>query len=422
MSSSWKERTKEVIELISPNGSEFEALWKGNNRSKAKKLGVFEYPKIRGSFVQDLDVRADIYPLNIFFNGSSHDAEAKRFYLACSENGKWEIIHPVHGQLFLNLMSVTEVNAVVDNANTTEMQTEWIESIDPAFIITDAQLAADIQAQADIVNSQAAQQFNANINQDKLSFIQAIKDTVATIQTAVDSALGPLFETVAEINKTVNAIQRGINDTLTAVILRPLQLAGQIQQLIQIPGLVTSNIQSRLDAYQKLADDIFNLSPDSSTTESKNQVSTQELTLSAVLVAISQVTATGVLATRTDALETIEFNTQLFNESITNLDTSQELFINVDIDSQYFSQSQAFPDISKIISTSLKLLLSSLFNLSAEKRFILDRPRSPIEITITEYGDLGENDINFDLFITSNKLKKNEILLLPAGKEVVVYV
>ena len=43
-------------------------------------------------------------------------------------------------------------------------------------------------------------------------------------------------------------------------------------------------------------------------------------------------------------------------------------------------------------------------------------------ITIDEYGELGDNDINYDLFISSNNLKGNDILLLEAGREVVVYV
>ncbi len=56
------------------------------------------------------------------------------------------------------------------------------------------------------------------------------------------------------------------------------------------------------------------------------------------------------------------------------------------------------------------------------KRFTLSRPRAPIEITISEYGELGPEDSYLDLFIASNHLRSDEVILLPAGREVVVYV
>jgi hypothetical protein len=61
-------------------------------------------------------------------------------------------------------------------------------------------------------------------------------------------------------------------------------------------------------------------------------------------------------------------------------------------------------------------------NLAIERRFTLDRPRAPIEIAITEYGGLGANDFNLDLFIYSNDLHGKDIMLLARGREVVVYV
>jgi hypothetical protein len=74
------------------------------------------------------------------------------------------------------------------------------------------------------------------------------------------------------------------------------------------------------------------------------------------------------------------------------------------------------------MSQALKLLTLTSFDLKTEKRFTLEKERSPVEITITEYGEFGENDENLELFINSNNLKADEIYLLPAGKEIVVYV
>ena len=60
-------------------------------------------------------------------------------------------------------------------------------------------------------------------------------------------------------------------------------------------------------------------------------------------------------------------------------------------------------------------------NLLIEKVILISVPTSPLILSIQEYGE-NDIDANFDLFIASNVLKNTEILLLPAGRTVVVYV
>jgi hypothetical protein len=43
-------------------------------------------------------------------------------------------------------------------------------------------------------------------------------------------------------------------------------------------------------------------------------------------------------------------------------------------------------------------------------------------VAIEEYGELGEDDSNLDLFIDSNRLEGDEYLIMPKGRELVVYV
>ena len=109
--------------------------------------------------------------------------------------------------------------------------------------------------------------------------------------------------------------------------------------------------------------------------------------------------------------------------SITDaLDNAQTNFEDNVIDNQYFSQSSSFSTSSILTFQAIEFLIKSSFSLLSEKRFKLKKQRSPIEITISEYGELGENDINFDFFIQSNKLKNQEIIILPVNKEVLIYV
>ena len=89
----------------------------------------------------------------------------------------------------------------------------------------------------------------------------------------------------------------------------------------------------------------------------------------------------------------------------------------MDIDKQFISQSVGYSTVQNLYALTMQYLLSQFFNLKTEKRFTLKNKRSPLEITVTEYGTLDD----YDLFIESNELAGDEILILPAGKEIVIY-
>ncbi len=124
------------------------------------------------------------------------------------------------------------------------------------------------------------------------------------------------------------------------------------------------------------------------------------------------------LTSRAQTLEAVDFAAETLQTLTDGLDVAQEQFENLRLDQQYFSQSATFSQSARITALATRYLLETTFNLTIEKRFTLDRERAPIEITITEYGTDGK----LDEFIATNQLKGDDILLLPAGREVVVYV
>ena len=419
---SWRDRLRQTIELTSPDGNIFEAAWQGNSRSMDKKLGLFEFPKVKGTKVQDLDIGSARYPLTIFFSGEDNDKESDRFFKACKERGVWNIIHPVKGSLNLQLISVAENIQPVESGNLTQFDTEWIEPLEDSAVPSAFQLRSTIDSQIDEINSTVSDQIGSNILQKTAAQVAAFKATVDAVVASVEKFLAPIYEIQSEINAQILSIKRGVNTLLTAPVLDVISIAGQIQAMIQLPALAVADINSRVEAYQNFISAALGLSPETAKTKDRNIVAVQELALTSGLASISFISSTGELSSRLQAIELIEANTQLFKDIIDTLDATQELFQDEIIDKQYFSQSESYSDAVLMISQTIAYLLRSAFDLSIEKRFVLEKMRAPIEITISEYGDLGENDINFDLFIDSNGLKGNEILILPEGREVLVYV
>ncbi|MEE8206711.1 MAG: hypothetical protein V3T82_07160, partial [Nitrospinaceae bacterium] len=87
----------------------------------------------------------------------------------------------------------------------------------------------------------------------------------------------------------------------------------------------------------------------------------------------------------------------------------------------YFSQSRSFVDAARMSALAMAFLLKSTFDLSAEKRITLTQAENPVMIALREYEGPGDSDSNIDLFYSSNNLTGQETLLLPVGKEIVVY-
>jgi hypothetical protein len=411
----WRARLSDRIQLISPEGKEFEAKWRGSTRTVDKKLGIFAYPKVKGNIVQDLDVNSDVYGTTIYFEGKNADLDSQAF-------------------LALQPISITENDQPVDSGGLYAVDTEWIEPIDPETLLTSRELAGIIDENANELDATVIDQIVANIDASAEALKNAVDQAVNIVSNASDLILGPIASTVDAIDNSFNAIQSGIQATLNETVLEVESLGGQIQQLIQLPLLATNDINTRLGLYDDLSDTIITNLPSGNEAKDKNQIAVYELALASCLSAYSRIMTTGIVGataggperfpirTRTETVNTAIRTLNFFSLVTDSLDESQKNFENTPIDLQYFSQSQSYGDALTMVSQTVKYLLINTFDLRIEKKIILSRPRTPIDVTVSEYGGLGDNDELLDFFISSNALTNTEILLLPPGKEVIVYI
>lgn len=420
---SWQERVRGDIQLTSPGGNVFNAKWIGNDRSMEKKLGIFEYPGYDGTIIQDLGVNGIRYPLTIQFDGLDHDLNAERFFESCRDRGPWDIIHPVKGNLSLQLVSVSEQIQPVTSGNITVLETQWIEPADETVPTSTAQLGAEVNQQATQTNATSAGQYAENLNTDTAGATIANAQAVDNVITTQNKGLlNDIAQLNSEIANAVAASQRGIQDTLQQTVLEPLTLAGQIQQSLLLPLLAVNDINGRVEGYKQQIETTFEFLPDGNNDEANNQALAYELSLSACIVGTCQSIVSGELTTQSEATEYADTIADLFSQVVDALDAIQENFVDNPIDAQYFSNTSAYSDLANIVGRTIAYLLRSTLDLRTEKRIILTRTRCPIEIVVTEYGSLGEDDSNLDFFISTNQLIGNDVRILNAGREVVVYV
>jgi hypothetical protein len=427
----WAARLGASLEMTSPSGKTFSPKWIGNARSYDKKLGIFVYPKLAGNVVQDLEVNSARYPLTIYFDGKDNDLQAAEFFEACRESGPWDVIHPVHGYVQLQLISISEQVQPVTSGGITVFDTEWIEPIDPDELVTARELQSRTDEAIKDLNVSAARQFADNISQRAESLTNAIASSASAVSAIMDTATAPLFAPLDALNSIVNATQIALQSTITQAEIIADSLSGQIQQLAQLPALGVGGGSSKLDAFSDAIDAVSERLPLTGLPASedveiiKNKVAVNELAMNATIGAIAKVATVAPLVTRADAIILAERLGDLFTTITGALDTTQEAFAEQPADLQYASNGQSFADAERAISLATRYLLAVAPDLKIERRQVLDEPKTPVQIVVEAYGELGTDGELLDLFIEANKLGDsldgNGILVLDRGTEVITY-
>lgn len=423
---SWQDRVKGSITLTSPGGETFVAKWIGDNRSASKQLGIFNYPKVDKQIIQDLGILGIDYPLTLAFDGPDNDLEATRFFDSLSSRGIWLVDHPTKGRLFLQPAMFKEIVAPITSGSVTMFETEWLDVALPESVVSSAQISALIEIQALDIEAAALDQLLLNSDQSSTENILALASTTEKSLSVFDEAFQFVADTSSTVTSTVNAkvdaIRRGINDTLSVSPIDLTVLGGQIQAIMRAPAVLTGDVLGNLQAYQDFVEKIISIPGNVATRTQRNITAISEIFLVAANSSSSLLGGRSAPSTRAVAISALNLISDQFVQIADALDVIQESYEDQLLETQYFSQSESFVESSIITSQTVAYLLSISFDLAIEKRFTLKGDRAPIEITITEYGNLGEVDANFDLFIDTNALKADDILMLPAGKEVVVYV
>ena len=273
---SWLERLKGSITLTSPDGVTFIAKWFGDNRTARKQLGLFNYPKVDKQIAQDLGIAGIAYPLTIAFDGPDNDLESTRFFEALTARGRWLIDHPTKGRLFLQPVSFKETIAPIESGSITLFQTEWLDVALSSSVISVEQLSALVESQKTAVEIASLNQLVELSDQSTIENIQTIKSTTEKSLDVYDQTIKPLADLSESVSAQVEAIRRGIDDTLSSSPIDMTVLGGQIQALVRGPAVITGDVLEILQTYQDFIDKILVIPTNVATRTESNIISIME--------------------------------------------------------------------------------------------------------------------------------------------------
>lgn len=409
----WTDRLKEAA-YISPSGERYTFEFENVSNTRSKKTTTFEFPDADGTFVQESGSTGRTYPLRCIFWGTDYDQEADAFDAALFERGTGKLEHPIYGTVdVVPSGTVTRRDDLKTAANQAILEVTFIATIGLIYPSAQNDPASDVVAAVASFNAAQAEEFEGNIDLDTAVKKATFKNTYNSFLDQVEGGLESIAAVSAEVEAEFNAINDSINRGIDVLIDQPLTLAFQTAQLIQAPARALSLITARLDAYSNLASSIIsNNDGSTSVSPDANDFYNKDLYTSSYVTGSVLSTVNNQFDTRAGALEAATLILEQFDDVSAWKDTNLTELGLIDTGS-------AYQQLQEAVAVTAGFLVEISFTLKQERRLILDRARTIVDLTAELYGSI---DDNLDFLIDSNDLSGSEILELPKGKEVVYYV
>lgn len=414
---SWLDRLREAA-YNSPGGTRLRFNYLDVSKTIEKKTSPHEFPDADGTYVQDLGRTGNRFPIRVVFWGPDCDTDAEAFEATLLERGTGILEHPIYGKRdVVPFGEIRRRDDLKSAANQVVLELEFWETTGLVYPTPSADPGTQVTAAVDEYNEAAAGEFEEKIITDTALKRVTLKERITAAASAVKKGLAAVSAVQKAVEDTVNEIFESINTGIDLLVQQPLALANQFVQLVQAPARALSLIKARLDGYRNLFDDLIGTGD----AEDENRLRTDDLTASALVSASIVSVVNNQFVTKTEAIAAAASLVTLLEDLIEWREDQFETLAAIDTGTNYpvVDTGEAFQKLQQAVALAAGYLVEISFSLKQERVVVLDRPRTIIDLCAELYGAV---DSELDFFITSNDLTGDEILTLPAGREVKYYV
>ena len=412
----WNDRIREAA-YTSPSGARTVFDYEDVSRSVEKKTTGYEFPDADGTYVQDLGRSGRRYPLRAFFWGNDYDQEADAFEAGLLERGAGKLEHPIYGSInVVPFGSIKRRDDLKTAANQAVVEVTFWETVGLIYPSSQQDPASAVLAAVGGYNEAGAAQFEGGVSLGTAAERANFKGDYQALIGGAKSGLQTVADATDAVREQFNAINDSINQGIDVLISQPLTLAFQTTQLIQAPARAAENISARLSAYRNLAASIISgdgagVEPDADST-GVNRFLARELYASGYVTGSVVSVVNNQFETKTEALEAAEAVLNQFQDVADWRDANYDNIAEIDT-------GEAYQKLQEAVALTAGFLVEISFTLKQERRIVLDRARTIVDLAAELYGSV---DDQLDFLINSNRLTGSEILEIPRGREIVYYV
>lgn len=404
----WQQRIKEG-RYQSPKGRVLSFVVDDSyTESFDKKSTAFEFPTFDGTYVQDLGNTSRRFPVRFIFWGDDADTQAESAMIALEEPGIGRLEHPVYGTRSVTPVGrVEKLFALVQEANQVVVSCEFFETISTlnprsqrnSFQITES-LLRDFQ-------EFLGRSFGASVRTVTAFDRLQVTQTVRTVIQGATTALNAIINVTQETKSTYERIRQSIDRALDTPDFLGDIIGSQVAQLFQSTAPSSQSVLEKIQAYDQIVTSIID-----TPLSSENVFSTLDMHASAALSGLSRCLISGAFDSKPQVIDAIEIYRGLLDSFVKWRDDAFDQFNQRDT-------GLSFQSVQNFSEQTMAYLVEISFSVRQERRVVLLRPRTVIDLT---YDLTGTLDDQLDFFINSNDLNNQEILTLQAGREIVYYV
>lgn len=411
----WVDRIREAA-YTSPSGVRVVFDYENVKKSITKKTTGFEFPDADGTFVQDLGHSGRRYPLRVFFWGDDYDLETDIFESALLERGIGKLEHPVYGPVdVVPFGSITRRDDLKTAANQSVVEVTFWETIGLVYPSSQTDPSSSVQIAVSEYNAAASEEFADLTSLDSVVEQTSLKSVYQSLLDATTSGLKAVAASQDDVRKQFDAIVSSINTGLDILVDDPVTLAFQTVLMIQAPARALTSIEARLDAYKNLINSIVSgegaVVSQGNDSKNSNQFHNSSLYASTYVTGSIISVVNSQFTTKPDAIAAAERILDQF-DTVTNW--RDDNFASLD----EVDTGSAYQQLQEAVAITAGFLVEISFSLKQERRVVLDRNRTIVDLVAELYGSV---DDQLDFLISSNDLSGDEIKELPEGREIAYY-
>ena len=417
---SWVDRLKRPL-YLSASGRAFTFDYDETEENFSHKASVFRFPKVDGAFVSSQGTGESNFPLEIFIHGEDYDIEAAEVMDILKEAGNGTLEHPIYGTKTVQVTSVSRKDKPTEAGNQAIISILFIESKALNFPGTDEDIRKRLDELQELFDTQAAEEYENQRRTDSPQDSANIQSRFDRGLETINEFLAPVAELNDEINAQFQGISLSINNSLTTLVGKPLVLSSQFIALLKTPARITQSLDLRITGYTGLATNLRERATITSiSNDSRNSLIENRFLLSSMTAALAQTLLVEDFFTKSEALTAANFLNDLFITNRDFIETEESKFESEGLEILLYGDSQEAKTLNEIVQITTSKLADLSFNLKQERIFTTASDRTIIDLTFELYGNIEQE--NIDLLIRSNNLQGRDIIIIPAGTDILYYV
>jgi hypothetical protein len=411
---------------LSPNGIRF--YLKTKEYSESFDIHAIDIDNLGdGASREVCGPQPEQYPITTIFFGENHDTEAEKFKKELKEKGTSFLQLPYGELKFVTVLNVKMTYNTTEDTNTTRVKVTFIEDTQ---IVNDTDkvnslfsIFGKIQDASGSLSGDFANGVKVVSAGEKNGLVNSFSSGLAKMNQSLKPLVSGTMEAVSKFTNTVTNITSNVQD----IVNTPLLLANQVMRLKEIPATIIGAYTETKNAYKSLFE---NTLPDFLSLggflnrEKKNEVYTNALFSGGALLGMSEAFLNTNFEVKGDAINAVEILQESLESYREFLDHSQKTFEESgQLDKQYIVNFETLQKIQDAVTEVSGSLVQISQNLKREFEFEVSSDTTILNIAKEYYPEeLKKGNGILDKIIKENRLKNDEILLIPQGRMIKVYI